>query len=90
MNDVLDPNKMNTWVCFRSVLDPFFDEGEIERALDPAVSRTERVRVILEVSFDESDFTVKRKLLCFGWFESRILNILTEAICLFLGLRYRP
>jgi hypothetical protein len=61
VNDVLNPNEMNSWIHFRRVLDPFFDEGEIERALDPAMLHVKRVRVVMEVPFDESDFTVKRE-----------------------------
>lgn len=91
VNDIFDPNEVNSWVCFRSVLDPFLDEGEIKRALDPTVSCTERVRVVMEVPFDESAFTVKREWLChFRRFECRILNISPQAVYFFLGLRCRP
>ena len=86
VNDVLDSNEVNGWVCFRSELDPFSDNGKMERALDPAVLHTERVQVILEVLFDATAFMVKRECQSFRWIEFGVLYISPEPISLLLGL----
>ena len=43
VDDILDPNEWDSLVCFGGILHPFFDQGKIEQALDPAVLRAERI-----------------------------------------------
>ena len=37
VNNIFNSKGGDSWVRFGGILDPFFDEGEIERTLDPAV-----------------------------------------------------
>ena len=43
VNDIFDANQQDSWVHFRSILDSFFDQGEIKRALDPAMLCAKRI-----------------------------------------------